>query len=392
MIQRQLKLRLTRKQESTLEEWLPMLASVWNWSIRKIENDAQGGIYYTRNKFQNILPGVSKTLGIPSHTIQGMLSLAHTSWQLCFRKIVKKPRLKGMRNRLNSVPFPDPIGMPLGNRIKVPGLGMVRYHKQALPEGKIKQGRIVKRASGWYLCLFIDAQPAEIPRKANNLIGIDPGYKHLITTSSGDKVDHPKELQRGIKRIGQAQRGINKKLVARLHERVGNQRKDRNHKLSRQLVSENIVICFSKDNLQGLIRAGFGKSVSAAAHGQLRSMLSYKSRIGGTEYIEVSSKSSTMTCSTCGAKTGPQGRAGLSVRQWECSACGAHHDRDINAAINTFIAGAGTALEGLCLHNHPKSSICSTGRFMGDSAQTKNGRKPPCENAQQNLNIWNGSD
>lgn len=349
MIQRQLKLKLTRKQEATLQEWLPILTSIWNWAIRKIENDAKGGIYYTPKGFQNLLPGTSKTLGMPSHTIQGMLSLAYTSWQRCYKKLAKKPRLKGNRNRLNSIPFPDPIGRPADNKIKVPGLGMVRYHKQDLPEGKIKNGRIVKRASGWYLCLFVDAQPAAIPRTAENRIGIDPGYKHLITISTGEKVNHPKELQRSIKRIGQAQRGINKKLVARLHERISNQRKDRNHKLSRQLISENRVICFSKDNLRGLSRAGFGKSVTAAAHGQLRSMLSYKSRIGGTEYIEVSSKNSTRICSACGASTGPQGRAGLSVRQWTCSACGAHHDRDINAAINTLIAGAGIAPEKLRL-------------------------------------------
>jgi putative transposase len=212
MIQRQLKLRLTKKQEATLQEWLPMLTSIWNWSIRKIENDAQGGIYYTPKGFQNILPGTSKTLGMPSHTIQGMLSLAYTAWQRCFKKIAKKPRLKGMRNRLNSIPFPDPIGAPADNKIKVPGLGMVRYHKQDLPTGKIKCGRIVKRASGWYLCLFIDAQPASIKRTAENRIGIDPGYKHLITISTGEKVGHPKELQQSIKRIGQAQRGINRNL------------------------------------------------------------------------------------------------------------------------------------------------------------------------------------
>jgi transposase len=345
MIQRQLKLRLTRKQETTLIEWLPILTSIWNWSIRKIENDAHGGIYYSSKRFQNLLAGTSRKLGIPSHTIQGMLCLAHQSWERCYKKIGKKPRLKGVRNRLNSIPFPDPIGTPTGNKIKIPGLGMVRYHKQSLPEGKIKCARIVRRASGWYLCLFVDAQPATIPRTAHGSIGIDPGYKHLITTSSGEKIDHPKELQRSIKRMGQAQRGGNKKLVARLHERISNQRKDRNHKLSRKLVAENMVICFSKDNLRGLSRAGFGKSVSAAAHGQLRSMLAYKSRTGGTQYIEVAGINSTRICSTCGAKTGPQGRAGLSVRHWECSSCGTNNDRDINAAINTLNAAVGTTVE-----------------------------------------------
>jgi len=345
MIQRQLKLRLTKKQEALLYEQLPILTSVWNWAIHKIELDAKGGIFYTPKDFQNLLSGTSKTLGIPSHSIQGMLALAHQSWQRCFKKLAKKPKLKGNRNRLNSIPFPDPIGRPAGKKIKVPGLGMIRYHKQDLPEGKIKCGRIVKRASGWHLCLFIDAEPTAIPRTSDNIIGIDPGYKHLITTSDGEKVEHPKELQCSIKRVGQAQRGGNKRLAARINERIANQRKDRNHKLSRRLVSENSIIAFSKDDIRGLSRAGFGKSVSAAAHGQLRSMLDYKSRIGGGRYIEVPSRNSTRICSACGSSTGPRGHAGLSVRQWECSACGTPHDRDINAAINTLIAAVGTTVE-----------------------------------------------
>ena len=349
MIQCQLKLRLTKVQETKLHEWIPILTSIWNWSIRKIENDAEDGIYHSACDFQNILSGTSKVLGIPSHTIQGVLSTAYISWQRCFKKISRKPRLKGARNRLNSIPFPDPMKSPLNNKFKVFGLGMLRFHKQDIPEGKIKCSRIVKRASGWYLCLFVDAQPASIPRVSENKVGIDPGYTHLVTLSTGDKVVHPKELQCGLKRIGQSQRGRNRKLTSRLYERIGNRRKDRNHKLSRQLVSENSVICFSKDNLLGITRSGFGKSVMAAAHGQLRSMLEYKSRTGGTKYIEVSSKGSTRTCSACSACTGPQGRAGLSVREWECSACGAHHDRGVNAAINTLIAGAGIALEELRL-------------------------------------------
>lgn len=345
MIQRQLKLRLTKKQEATLTEWLPTLTSVWNWAIRKIELDAQGGIFYTPKGFHNLLAGTSKTLGIPSHTIQGMLSLAYTSWQRCFQKLAKRPRLKGNRNRLNSIPFPDPIGQPANNRIKVPALGMVRYHKQALPTGKIKCGRIVKRASGWYLCLFIDAEPKAIPVTGHGAVGIDPGYKNLLTLSTGEKISHPKELQSNLNRLGQVQRGSGKRLAARLQERIANQRKDRNHKLSRRLVSENEIIVFSKDNLRGLSRAGFGKSVASAGHGQLRGMLAYKSRTGGRHYIEVPGKDSTRICSTCGANTGPQGRAGLSVRQWVCSACGSLHDRDINSAINTLIAAVGTTVE-----------------------------------------------
>jgi len=337
MIQHQIKLRLKTKQEEQLNAWLFMLTGVWNFGIRKIDQDAKDGIYYTNMGFQNILANHGKKIGIPSHTVQGVLATAHTAWQRCFKKQSGKPKLKGIRRKLNSVPFPDPIRAPEGNYIKLPGVGIIRFHKQELPEGKIKCGRIVKRASGWYLCLFIDAKRKPIERKAFGSIGIDPGFKDLIATSDGEKVPHPKELQASLERLGQAQRGINRKLVARLHERVKNQRKDRNHKLSLSLVQENTLIVFSKDSIRGIAKK-FGKSVASSGHAQLRSMIEYKGRTAGTQYIEVASKNSTRTCSSCGSLSGPRGWEGLAVRYWKCG-CGAEHDRDINASINTLLLG-----------------------------------------------------
>lgn len=343
MIQRQLKLKLTKAQEHTLVDWLNNLTGVWNFAVRKIELDAKDSIYHTPKDFQNLLADHGKKLDIPSHTIQGVLSTAHLAWKRCFKKTGKKPHLKGMRNKLNSIPFPDPIKAPKGDRIGLPGLGSVRFHKQGLPEAKIKCGRVVKRASGWYLCLFIDAEPNNIPITGYGQVGIDPGFSTLLTLSTGEKIEHPKELQHSAKRLAQAQRGHDKQLAARLGERMANQRKDRNHKLSRRLVSENELVCFSKDNLKGMSKQ-FGKSVASAATGQLRQQLAYKSSQCGRRYVEVPSRFSTMTCSACGAKSGPTGLSGLAIRQWRC-ACGAQHDRDCNAAINTLIAGAGAALE-----------------------------------------------
>ncbi len=99
-------------------------------------------------------------------------------------------------------------------------------------------------------------------------------------------------------------------------------------------------LAFSKDTGRGQFSAGHGQSAAAAVHGHPRSMFSWKSRLGGMQYVEVASKGSTRICSSC-ASTGPQGRAGLSVRQGTCSACGAHHDRDVNAAVMVRIAAVG---------------------------------------------------
>ena len=340
MIQHQVKLRPNAKLEKELGDCLWSLSGVYNWAIRKIGQDAKGGVYYTPNGFSNLLAGHGKKIGIPSHTVQGTLAVAYAAWQRCFKKIGGKPKLKGRRRPLNSIPFPDPIRAPEGNYFKLPGLGLVRFHKQDLPAGKIKCGRLVKRASGWYLCLFIDAERAPIERKDFGQVGIDPGFKDLLAFSDGEKVEHPHELRVSAKRLAQAQRGINRKQVARLHERIANQRKDRNHKLSLRLVQENTLIAFSKDNHRGVAKR-FGKSVASAGHAQLRAMLAYKSLTGGTQYIEVASRNSTKTCSSCGCLSGPTGLAGLAVRDWRCPACGAEHDRDTNAAINTLILGLG---------------------------------------------------
>ena len=343
MIVRTLKLKLTKGQEADLSRWLVHLASIYNWGLRKIELNARDKIYFPKHRFHNLLADHGKKLDIPSHTIQGMLLQVYDAWQRCFKKLAKKPRFKGVRNKLNSIPFPDLLKPPVDNKILVPGLGKVRYHKQELPEAKIKCGRIVKRPSGWYLCLWLDTDhkfPVKITDKA---VGIDPGFHTLLALSDGTKIDNPRELRKGAKRLAHAQRGHRKQLAARLQERQANRRSDRNHKITRKLVENYQTICYSDDNFKKMARR-FGKSISEAALGNLIGMLSYKCRIGGRTLIPVKSNFTTMTCSTCGALTGPKGLSGLVVRSWRCSACGADHDRDTNSAVVVFKTGLGISL------------------------------------------------
>lgn len=341
MIQYQLKLRPSRTVERKLDDWLWNLTGVWNWGLKQIQNDHS-------LKYEDLTAataGHASRIELSSAVLQATLADVSQSWSRCFKGLAKRPRLKGARRRLSSIPFKDPIKLHVGNRVALPLLGKLRYHKQEVPKGKIKSGRLVKRASGWYLCLFIDAERQPIERRGSGAVGIDPGFATLLTLSNGEKVEHPRELRAGAKRLAQAQRGHDKALAARLSERIANQKKDRNHKLSLDLVQRFSTIYFSKDNLKGMSASLFGKSVSASNHYQLRQMIRYKSLAGGTEFVEVGSSFSTRICHVCGATSGPQGLAGLSVRCWECSGCGVQLDRDVNAALNTLNVGAGRALE-----------------------------------------------
>jgi transposase len=344
VIARILKLKFTKSQESTLDTWLWNLTGVWNWAIKKIENDAKDGIFHSGFDFVNLIAGHSTRMEIPSHTLQGTLKQAHDAWGKRFKKQAKKPRLKGKRNKLNSIPFPDPLRAPKDNRIAIPGLGKVRYFKQDLPDAKIKCGRILKKASGWYLALWFDTAHKFPVKDTDKAVGIDPGFSTLLTLSDGTKIENPRELTKGAERYAQAQRGNRKQLASRLQEKQANRRNDRNHKVSRWLVENYKTIYYSDDSFKGIAKK-FGKSVAEASLGSLTRMITYKGSNCGRRIIPVSSINTTKTCSTCGALTGPTGLAGLSVRNWGCSACGAVHDRDVNSAMVVLNSGLGISLK-----------------------------------------------
>lgn len=348
MITRDLKLKLTKKQETTLNEWLWILTGVFNWASRKIELDSQNNVFHSKLDFQNLLADHGKKIELPSHTIQGILLQSYNAWSRCFKKLSKKPRLKGFRNKLHSIPFPDmiPQSRIKDKSIRIPLLGCLRFFKQEIPSGKIKCSRIIKRASGWYLQITIDAIHTFQVKETEDKVGIDTGFKSLATLSNGKKYENERNFIKGQERLAQAQRGKNRKLSARLHERIKNRRKDHNHKVSREIVQDFKEIYITNDNLRGQSKI-FGKSVQDAGISQLRNFIIYKSVNHSRLSKLVNSRNTTKTCGECGSLTGPTGLNMLHVRNWECSACGALLDRDVNSSNVILKFGLGCSLVNL---------------------------------------------
>ncbi len=346
MLVRELKLKkLRREQEVLLNAMLFQCTGLYNFVSQRIKLDAKDKIYHSKYELFNQFAGHSKKTDLHSRTIQGIIEQSYNSWDRCFKKIAKEPKLKSARNKLNSLPFPDPLDESKISEqaIKLPRIGQLRYHKQKLPKGKIKMARVIKRASGWYVQLTIDANHTFKVNKTEEKVGIDTGFKALATLSNGVVYANPRNYLKGQKRLAQAQRGKRKKFVARLQEKTKNQRKDYNHKVSKEIIQNHQEIYITKDNLRGQSKI-FGKSVNDAGISQLRSFLLYKGEHHGRVVRLVESKNTTMTCSKCGALTGPTGLSGLAVRSWECSVCRTQHDRDKNAGQNVLNFGLGINL------------------------------------------------
>ena len=86
-----------------------------------------------------------------------------------------------------------------------------------------------------------------------------------------------------------------------------------------------------------LVKTRMAKSVLDSGWGKLKNFLDYKSQQAARGFEVVSEKHTSVTCSACGARSGPRGVNGLIVRSWVCCSCGGLHDRDVNAARNILI-------------------------------------------------------
>ena len=120
--------------------------------------------------------------------------------------------------------------------------------------------------------------------------------------------------------------------VAKLHEKVANQRKDWLHKLSREICNNYENIFVEDINLQRMAsNLHHGKVVGDQGFGMLRTMIAYKGHL-----YKVNPKNTSKTCHNCG-KVNESIVVG--IEKWTCPSCGAIHDRDINAALNILRKG-----------------------------------------------------
>jgi putative transposase len=150
-------------------------------------------------------------------------------------------------------------------------------------------------------------------------------------------------------RLARAQRGLSRKAkgsnnrdkarvkVARIHARIADRRRDHLHKLTTRLVRENQAIVLEDLSVCNMVKnRALARAISDAAWTELRSMLEYKCAWYGRDLVVVDRWfPSSRLCSACGEL---HEHLPLSAREWTC-ACGAAHDRDVNAALNILAAG-----------------------------------------------------
>lgn len=262
-----------------------------------------------------------------------------------FEGRAKYPNFKSKHGK-QSIQYPQNVKL-LDGKIKLPKIGEISAKLHRTFEGKLKTVTISLDKSGRYhaALLFDDGLPEPGPSAEGKAIGIDLGLAHFAITSDGSKYDNPrhlakraKNLKRKQQKLARKQKGSGKrkkarKIVARVHERIANTRKDFQHKLSRKIVDENQVIVTEDLAVKNMVKNhSLAKAISDCGWSTFTTMLKYKAEKEGKIYLEIGRFfPSSKTCHVCLHQVGS---LPLSVRSWECPSCKKTHDRDINAAIN----------------------------------------------------------
>jgi putative transposase len=234
----------------------------------------------------------------------------------------------------------------------VPKVGLVPcvFHRRF--KGDVKMVTIVKEPSGKYFAkVLVETtavpHPVGKPILRETTVGIDLGIKTLAVCSNGMEFPNHKHLAESEKKLARLQRDLSRKAkgsrnrekariqVARIHEKIANQRKDTIEKATSMIVDDNQVdaVCMEDLNVKGMVRNfKLAKSIVDASFGFFRMRMEQKCRERGKSFVLAPRfYASSKTCNTC--KTTYRNLP-LSVREWICPSCGKLVERDRNASLN----------------------------------------------------------
>ena len=348
-----------QQQAVAFEQHFGCVRFVYNWALA-LQNRYYKifGKSLSRSKIQSQLVKKKKAgkfawlNEVNSQSLLNALLNVHTAFTNFFKGRAKFPRFKSKKIPKRSYQCPQHCSINFEQGIinlpKIKGIKTV-FSREFV--GNIKTVTISKTATGKYYASILvennEVVPTPTTVEPNLTVGIDLGISHLFNLSDGSKFDNPKHLANASKRLAVQQKIFARKqkqsknhqkqklAVARIYEKVRNQRLDLHHKITHKLICENQATSYALEDL-GVKNMVKNRKLAKAIHdvgwGQFVTLLTYKANWHGKNILKVNRFfASSKICSHCHHKLDS---LPLSVRNWTCPSCQAKHDRDANAASN----------------------------------------------------------
>jgi putative transposase len=354
------RLHLTKGQQRLLERQLEECRWVYNQTLAARrdaweQHQETIGLYDTQAMLPDWKAERRLLKLVHSQVLQNVQVRVDLAFKAFFRRVKAGedpgyPRFKQF-GRYDSMTYPQyGNGARLqGKRLILSKIGAVLINLHRPLEGRIKTVTLRRSSTGkWFVAFAVERpiqQSESVPEAA---VGVDVGLEKFATLSTGETIDNPRffrgdegDLARAQRRLseqpkGTPQRARRRKIVARIHERIANRRKNFAHQQSRKLVKGFGLIVFEDLSITRMIKNHcLAKSIADAAWNQLASYTQYKAEEAGRAYIEIDPRQTSQRCSRCGAVV----KKDLSTRVHQCPHCGLEIDRDLNAAYNILRLG-----------------------------------------------------
>ncbi|ADE37291.1 IS200/IS605 family element RNA-guided endonuclease TnpB [Methanohalophilus mahii] len=348
----------TKEQEEKFFQHFGACRFIYNWALeQKIKSYEQDGKSISRfdlNKGITILKrdGEHEWLkDVNSQSLQGATLNLDNAFTRFFREKRSFPKFKSKKNPVQAYNVPQNYKVDFeNNKIYLPKIGNVKtiLHRH-YGDGDLKTATVSRTSTGkYYISILVD-NGLETPKKSefseNDTVGIDVGIKDFAITSNGNKIDNPKHLRNSMKRLkvlskrlsrkqkGSKNRKKARQKIAKIHEKISNQRHDFQHKVSTKLISENQAVVLETLNVSGMLKNhNLAQHISDASWSSFVTKLEYKAEWYGKTILRIGQfEPSTKICNVCGYHNK---NITLADRKWQCHDCGTSHDRDVNAAVN----------------------------------------------------------
>jgi putative transposase len=264
------------------------------------------------------------------------------AWKNCFNKKKGKPKFK-KKGRHDSFTLDGSIYVE-HFKIQVPKIGWLKTYER-LPQGMIpKSVTISRQADRWFISFRIDTE-SKPTNKIVDVVGVDLGIKNLATLSTGEVFEGTKSYRKLEKKLAKLQRIVSRRelksnnwykaqsIVARLHKRIADLRKDTLHKLTTYLAKNHSQIVIEDLNVSGMMaNHKLAKSIADMGFFEFRRQLDYKCQLYDSKLIIADRFfPSSKLCSNCGTK---KESLSLEERIYQCDNCYEVIDRDLNASYN----------------------------------------------------------
>jgi putative transposase len=322
----------------------------WNYALNlNNETYKATGKGLSRQGYNDRLPNLKKEFPwlaeCYSQVLQSVSLNLSQAFINFFEGRAQYPNFKSKHGK-QSIHYPQHVKR-LDGAIKLPKIGEVKAKIHRIFDGNLKTVTVTMSKTGKYYAslLFDDGLPEPEISGQGKAIGVDVGLTHFAITSDGSKFDNPKPLKKREKNLKRKQQKLSRKqkgskrrakarrIVAQVHERIANTRKDFQHKLSRKLVNENQVVIVENLAVKNMVKNhNLAKAISDCGWSEFTRQLKYKAEKDGKTYLEIGRFfPSSKTCHVCLTQVDS---LPLDVRSWECPNCQTKHDRNVNAAIN----------------------------------------------------------